>query len=468
MKRRSFLKQAGATSLAFTIVPSFVLGKQHTAPSDLLYISCFGVGGRGEGVIQELEATTKVRIVSLCDVDRNRAMSTTNAYPNAHYYQDFRDVYDKHLNEIDAIMVATPDHTHACISLPFMRAKKHAYVEKPLTHNIYEARLMAETAQKEQIVTQMGNQGVSDGGSKIIKGWIDKGDIGKVTTIDCWTNRPVWPQGFSNTPKEAEVPETLNWDQWLGPSAYRPYSPAYQPFKWRSYWDFGTGALGDMGCHIIETPFNALDLGYPLSAESSNTEFWIDDFKRAENSITFPASSKIQMKFEIDDDDVVNLNWYDGGILPNHPEGLDLNEKLGESGGGTIIYGKKGIIIADVYSRNPRLFLKKKKNGTPTLIRVKESKTIASKSHALDFVEACIDGGSAKSDFTSGGKLTEIVLMGNLAIYNSQQQQKGWDESPPRKLKWDGKNMRVINRPDLDHIIRGSYRDGWKLDINYE
>ena len=467
MKRRSFLKQAGATSLAFTIVPSFVLGKQHTAPSDLLYISCFGVGGRGEGVIQELEATTKVRIVSLCDVDRNRAMNTINAYPNAHYYEDFRDVYDKHLNEIDAIMVATPDHTHACISLPFMRAKKHAYVEKPLTHNIYEARLMAKTAQKEQIVTQMGNQGVSDGGSKIIKGWIDKGDIGKVTTIDCWTNRPVWPQGFSNLPKEAEVPETLNWDQWLGPSAYRPYSPAYLPFKWRSYWDFGTGALGDMGCHIIETPFNALDLGFPLSAESSNTEFWIDDFKRAENLITFPASSKVRMQFEIDDS-VVNLNWYDGGILPNHPEGLDLNESLGASGGGTIIYGEKGIIIADVYSRNPRLFLKKKKNGTPTLIREKESKTVASKSHALDFVDACIDGGSAKSDFTSGGKLTEIVLMGNLAVYNSQQQQNGWDESPPRKLKWDGKNMRVINRPDLDHIIRGSYRDGWKLDTNYE
>lgn len=465
MKRRSFLKQAGASSLAFTIVPSFVLGKRHTAPSDLLYVSCFGVGGRGEGVIHELVSTTKVRLVALCDVDRKRAMNTIQTYPNVKFYQDFRDVYDKHLNDMDAIMVATPDHTHACIALPFMSEKKHAYVEKPLTHNIHEARLMAETAQKEQIVTQMGNQGVSGGGAKIIKQWIDHGEIGKVTSIDCWTNRPVWPQGFSHSPKEVKVPETLDWNQWLGPATYRAYSPSYLPFKWRSFWDFGTGALGDMGCHIIETPFNALGLDYPLSAESSNTEYWIDDFKRAENLITFPASTKVQMQFKIDKR-IVKLNWYDGGILPNHPEGLDLHESLGASGGGTIIYGKKGIIIADVYSRNPRLFLKKKKNGVSIFKRHKESQTLPTKSHALDFVDACINGGTTKSDFTAGGKLTEIVLMGNLAVYNSQQQKKGWDETPPRKLMWDGKNMRVINRPDLDPIIRGNYRDGWKLNFN--
>ena len=464
MKRRAFIKQLGQGAATFTIVPSFVLGGNHTAPSDLLYIACFGVGGRGEGVISDLESTTKVRIVSLCDVDRNRALNTIKAYPNVNYYQDFRDVYDKHINEIDAIMVATPDHTHACISLPFMRAKKHAYVEKPLTHNIYEARIMADTAKREKIVTQMGNQGVSGGGSTIIKHWIEKGEIGKVTKIDCWTNRPVWPQGFTEIPTEQAIPKNLEWDQWLGPAAYRSYSSSYLPFKWRSYWDFGTGALGDMGCHIIETPFNALNLNYPLSAEASCSTFWIDDFVRAKKSVSFPASSKVKMEFEIEKHGIIDLNWYDGGILPDQPEGLALTEPLGASGGGTIIFGEKGIIIADVYSANPRLFLYNGANNS--LQRKKESKTEILNGHAEEFVNACIQGGKTKSNFSLAGKLTEIVLMGNLAVFNAQNKQSGLGESPARKLYWDGKNMQVKSRPDLDYIIRGMYRDGWKLDDN--
>lgn len=464
MKRRAFIKQLGQGAATFTIVPSFVLGGNHTAPSDLLYIACFGVGGRGEGVISNLESTTKVRIISLCDVDRNRAFNTIKAYSNVNYYQDFRDVYDKHINEIDAIMVATPDHTHACISLPFMRAKKHAYVEKPLTHNIYEARIMADTAKKEKIVTQMGNQGVSGGGSTIIKHWIEKGEIGKVTKIDCWTNRPVWPQGFTEIPTEQAIPKNLEWDQWLGPAAYRSYSSSYLPFKWRSYWDFGTGALGDMGCHIIETPFNALNLNYPLSVEASCSTFWIDDFVRAKKSVSFPASSKVKMEFEIEKHGIIDLNWYDGGILPDQPEGLASTEPLGASGGGTIIFGEKGIIIADVYSANPRLFLYNGANNS--LQRKKESKTEILNGHAEEFVNACIQGGKTKSNFSLAGKLTEIVLMGNLAVFNAQNKQSGLGESPARKLYWDGKNMQVKSRPDLDYIIRGMYRDGWKLDDN--
>lgn len=463
MKRRSFIKNVGKATVAFSIVPSFVLGKTHTPPSDMLYLACFGVGGRGSSVVNDLVNTGKVRIVSLCDVDDKRAAKTINAFPKAQYHKNFRTVYDKHLNQIDAIMVATPDHTHAAIALPFMRAKKHAYVEKPLTHNIYEARLMAHTAAKEGIVTQMGNQGVSGGGASIVKQWIDQGAIGKVINVDCWTNRPVWPQGFSKGPKEEPVPETLDWNQWLGPASYRPFSASYLPFKWRSYWDFGTGALGDMGCHIVETPFNALHLNYPLAAEASCSTFWVDDFVRAKSSVSFPASATVKMEFELEKHGKIQLNWFDGGILPNHPKGLDLNESLGAFGGGTIIYGKKGIIIADVYSSNPRLFVKKKSKGIVVLKREKQMTTTAVKSHALDFVDACIAGGTTKSDFTSAGKLTEIVLMGNLAVYNVQQQQKEWDESPPRKLHWDGKNMKVLNRPDLDIIIKREYRKGWNL-----
>ncbi len=461
MKRRSFIKQLGQGASAFAIVPSFVLGKTHTPPSDLLYISCFGVGGRGSSVIDNLQQTNKVRIVTLCDVDSVQAATTIQAFPNTNYYTDFRQVYDNHLNEIDAIMVATPDHTHAPIALPFMRARKHAYIEKPLSHSIYEARIMADTAEKENVVTQMGNQGVSGGGSAMIKQWIDQGDIGKINSVDCWTNRPVWPQGFPETPTEQDAPNTLEWDQWLGPAAYRPYSPSYLPFKWRSYWDFGTGALGDMGCHIIETPFNALNLHYPLSAEASCSTFWVDDFVRAEKSISFPASSKVKMEFELDQQGVIELNWYDGGILPDQPEGLATTESLGASGGGTIIYGEKGIIIADVYSANPRLFLYG--GSKNTLERVKESTTEILNGQAEDFVNSCIYGGNTKSNFSLAGKLTEIVLMGNLAVFNAQQQQRGWDESPPRKLFWDGKNMKVVGRPDLDAIVKREYRTGWTL-----
>lgn len=463
MKRRSFIKNVSKATVAFSIVPSYVLGKNHVPPSDMLYMACFGVGGRGSGVIEDLLKTKKVRIISLCDVDEKHAANTINAFPKSDFYTNFREVYDNHLDQIDAIMVATPDHTHAAISLPFMKAKKHAYVEKPLTHNIYEARIMAQTAQKQRIVTQMGNQGVSGGGAKIIKQWIEQGAIGKVSSIDCWTNRPVWPQGFPKVPKAEAIPETLDWDQWLGPAAYRPYSSSYLPFKWRSFLDFGTGALGDMGCHIIETPFNALSLSYPTTVEASCTEFWVDDFVRAENSISFPASSKVRMEFDVKKHGKIQLNWFDGGVLPYHPKGLDLNESLGAFGGGTIIHGKRGIIIADVYSGNPRLFSKKKSKGIVTLKREKQIMTKPAKSHAMDFVDACVSGGAAKSDFASAGKLTEIVLMGNLAIYNSQHQKREWDESPPRKLHWDGENMKVLNRPDLDHIINREYRKGWSI-----
>lgn len=230
MKRRSFIKKTAAAGAAFSIVPSFVLGGNHIPPSDTLYIGAIGVGGRGGGVVGELSQTGKVKFVALCDVDDKRAANSYLAHPKAKKYKDFRKIYDNHLDEIDGIMVATPDHTHAVISLPFMRAKKNAYVEKPLTHNIHEARLMAKTAKEYGVVTQMGNQGASGDGIRLAQEWINAGVIGKVHRVDCWTNRPVWPQGFKSITETEPIPDTLNWDLWLGPAAMRGYNSNYLTF----------------------------------------------------------------------------------------------------------------------------------------------------------------------------------------------------------------------------------------------
>ena len=474
MKRRSFVKKVAASSAAFTIVPSHVLGKTHIPPSDTLYVAGFGVGGRGGSVIRGMHETGKVKFVALCDVDDKRAASTFEMFPDVPRYRDFRKVYDEALNDIDAIMVATPDHTHASTALPFMKAKKHAYVEKPLTHNIYEARLMTRVAREEGIVTQMGNQGASSEGSRKAKEWVESGVIGKVHTIDCWSNRPVWPQGVPLPGKKMRIPRTLDWDLWLGPAEMRDYHSSYLPFKWRGFWDFGTGALGDMGCHIIETPFSVLDLGYPKEAEASCTTVWVDDFVVADYSHSCPPSSKIHLKFDHATHGEIALNWYDGGIMPNLPDELKDGETIGASGGGTVIYGDKGILVADVYSRNARLLPSETmdlfNSPEPYLPRIDGNMG----GHIANFVEGCLSGTKTASPFERSGPLTEIVLMGNLAVRAFQYRERVPAKTPEerdrftypgrRKLMWDGANMKITNYPKANDWVTRSYREGWALE----
>lgn len=470
MKRRKFLKNTAAATAAFTIVPSYVLGKHHIAPSDTLYIGAIGVGGRGRGVVNELTATGKVKFVALCDVDDKMAAASYALHPNAKQYRDFRKLYDAHLSEMDAVMVATPDHTHATIALPFMREKKHAYVEKPLTHNIYEARTMATVAAQMGIVTQMGNQGASGDGIRLAQEIINSGMIGLVRKVDCWTNRPVWPQGFKHITEEMPVPDHLDWDLWLGPAALRPYNENFLPFKWRGFWDFGTGAMGDMGCHIMETPFKALGLGFPYEAEASCTTVWSDDFVEADYSEACPPSSVVRLMFETETHGDVALNWYDGGIMPKLPQELGDNEEPGGSGGGSIFYGSKAVMITDTYSRNPRILpTSNMENFTPPPQTIKRVTT----SHAGEWVEACINGGTTSSPFSYGGPLTEAVLMGNLAIkaYQYKQLKEGkkvgdWApyEYPGRRtIKWDGANMKVTNYDLANNWVKRDYRAGWEL-----
>ncbi|MDC8005002.1 Gfo/Idh/MocA family oxidoreductase [Aureisphaera galaxeae] len=470
MKRRSFLKKSAAAGAAFTIVPSFVLGKTHVPPSDTLYMAGIGVGGRGGGVCNNLFETQKVKFVALCDVDAKRAANTFAAHPKAKIYKDFRNIYDNHLSEIDAIMVATPDHTHAVASLPFMKAKKHAYVEKPLTHNIYEARLMAKVAEENGIVTQMGNQGASGDGIRLAQEIINAGMLGKVNRVDCWTNRPVWPQGFKSITEKETIPDTLDWDLWLGPAAMRDYNSNYLPFKWRGFWDFGTGAMGDMGCHIMETPFKTLGLRFPYEAEASCTTVWSGDFVEANYKGTCPPSSIVRLKFDTEAHGDVSLNWYDGGIMPDLPSELKDGEMPGDSGGGSIFYGDKGIMVTGTYSRNPTLLPSDKMQDfvppTQTIQRVTTG-------HEGEFVEACINGSSTSSPFSYGGPLTEAVLMGNLAIkaYQLKVLKEGKEANqwapynyPGRRtIKWDGENMKVTNYDPANAWVKREYREGWGI-----
>ncbi|MBL7473812.1 Gfo/Idh/MocA family protein [Robertkochia sediminum] len=463
MKRRSFIKNVARGSAALYIVPAHVLGGRHVAPSDTLYVGCFGVGGRGGQVIRQLRKSRKVKFVAFCDVDAKRAAETFKAYPDVATYTNFREVYDKHLNDIDGIMVATADHTHAAISLPFMKAGKHAYVEKPLTHNISEARLMADVARDQQLITQMGNQGSSGDGIRTLTEWMESGVIGKVHRVDCWTNRPVWPQGVFGQPAAEEVPDTLNWDQWLGPAANRPYSSAYLPFKWRGWWDFGTGALGDMGCHILESPFKSLKLGYPLAAEASCTTVWEDDFVESKHTNGCPPSSVVRLQFRTEAQGNIDVNWYDGGIMPEIPEGLQEGETLGSGGGGSIFYGERGIVVCDTYSANPRVLnIYRSQVGDlpkPYLKRQKEN-------HVDNWVNAILSKGETSSPFSYAGPLTETVLMGNLAIKAFQYRDSGNKNNVypgRRKLLWDGKQMKILNFDKANDWVQGSYRDGWGL-----
>ena len=354
-----------------------------------------------------------------------------------------------------------------------MRAKKHAYVEKPLTHNIAEARLMTRVAKENGIVTQMGNQGASSDGSRQAKEWVNSGIIGKVQKVDCWTNRPVWPQGVPLPLGKDPIPKELDWDLWLGPAAMRDYNAAYLPFKWRGWWDFGTGALGDMGCHIMETPFSVLGLGYPTEAEASCTTNWIGDFKEADYSDSCPSSSVVRLKFNTDTHGDIAVNWYDGGLMPDLPDELKDGELIGDWGGGSVFYGTKGILVCDTYSKIARLLPTTThamfNSSAPQLDRVPGGMG----GHQMNWVEGCMNGTPTSSDFARSGPLTETVLMGNLALkaYQYKELKKGkkiGDGDPfnypgRRKILWDGANMKVTNWDKANEWVQGTYRKGWEL-----
>ena len=350
--RRDFIKTgitAAAGAAAFTIVPSHVLGKTlgHVAPSDKLNIAGVGIGGVGR---RNLKNMATENIVALCDVDWSYAMKTFNDYPSAKRFKDWRVMFDQMGKDIDAVVVATPDHTHAVVAAHAMTLGKHVYVQKPLTHSVYEARLLTKLAKKYKVATQMGNQGNSFDDCRQLAEWIWSGVIGDVYEVHCWTDRPIWPQGLMKPAGGVKVPKTLDWDLFIGPAETRPYDPAYTPWNWRGFYDFGTGALGDMACHIMDPIVMALGIKYPTSVQASSTLSNLYSPPHAETiTYTFPAREpKGNVKMP-----ELKVVWYDGGLLPPRPEELPDGEMMGDSNGGLLFIGTKGKIMAGCYGLKP-------------------------------------------------------------------------------------------------------------------
>jgi len=472
--RRNFIKNTAIAAAGFMIVPRHVLGgKGFLAPSDRLYVAGVGVGGKGQSNINNIYKGGKADIAFLCDVDDRRAAASVKNFPKAKYYKDYREMLDKEARNIDAVVVSTPDHNHAMIAMAAMQLGKHVYVEKPLSHDIYEARQLTLAAQRYKVVTQMGNQGASGDGVRKLKDWVDAGVIGKVKSVYCWTDRPSWPQGIMWPTTTAEVPKELDWNLWLGSAQEKPFVDKLVPFNWRGWWDFGTGAIGDMGCHLVEVPFSILGLDTPTEVQCSVGSIYLDEFKRGFFPDSCPPSSHVTLTFKKTKKtkDDLNMHWMDGGIKPTRPEELGANEPFGANG--VLFEGTKGKMLCDVYGANPRLLPLSRTNE----VRVKQSSERVPggvDGHYWSWVEACIAGYGKKelsSPFEIAGPLTETLLIANLAIRGTDVQIPRADGKgftfPGRdiKLLWDKENLRVTNFDHVNQFVKREYRQGWSLGV---
>lgn len=473
--RRSFLKTTAIAASAFMIVPRHVLGgKGFLAPSDRLIIAGVGVGGKGQSDIESFYKSGKADIGYLCDVHDSRAAKSMKAFPKAKYYRDWREMYEKESKNFDAVSISTPDHNHAVQAMAAMQLGKHVYVQKPLSHDIYEARALTAAAQKYRVVTQMGNQGASNDGPRQMKEWYDAGLIGDVHTVYAWTDRPVWPQGIPWSANKAQVPADLDWDLWLGTAPYKDYVNKLVPFNWRGWWDYGTGALGDMGCHLLEAPFSVLNLKYASEVQASVGSVYIDEFRRGYFPDSCPPSSHVTLKFPKTNKTLgdITVHWMDGGIQPERPEELQANETFGDGGNGTLFIGTKGKMMASTYSANPKLLpLTKNKdiNVSQRFARVPDG----ANGHYKQWVDAAIAGygkQDVSSPFEIAGPLTEALLMANLAIRGvdiQRKNEKGNIIYPGRNIKllWDSDNMKVTNLDDVNQFVKREYRKGWTLGV---
>jgi len=407
----------------------------------------------------------KADIGFLCDVDERRAATSRKNFPKAKFYKDWREMYDKESKNFDAVSVSTPDHNHAIITHHAMQLGKHVYVQKPLTHDIYEARMLTEAAKKYKVVTQMGNQGASNDGTRLLSEWYDADLIGDVHTVYCWTNRPVWPQGIAWPTTKAEVPKELDWDLWLGTAPQKDYVNKLVPFNWRGWWDYGTGALGDMGCHLMEAPFRVLDIRYAKDVQASVGSVYVDEFKKGVFPESCPPSSHITLTFPktAKTKGDVTMHWMDGGIQPERPIELLPDEKWGfnggEEGNGTLFIGTKGKMYSSTYSDGATL-LPKTRNKDAKAKQKWARVPGGANGHYKQWVEGCIAGygkTELSSPFEIAGPLTEALLMANLAV-------RGYDlQGGNKKLLWDNAAMRVTNFEAVNQYVKRNYREGWTL-----
>ena len=446
LSRRNFLAASASAAFAFHYVPSRLFGAD--APSNKLNIAGIGIGGMGGG---NLRVCSGENIMALCDVDSDYAAKTFKRYPDAKVYEDYRVMFDKE-KDIDAVIIATPDHTHAVITMEAMQRGKHVFCQKPLTHTVYEARKILEASRKYKVQTQMGNQGHSSESIRLLKEWLADGAIGDVTTVYAWTDRPVGGHPWSNFDVKARptdtppVPDSLNWDLWIGPAAYRPYHPDYHPTKWRAWIEFGTGPLGDMGCHILDPAFYALDLGAPESIEATSTH-WQPEVA----SETYPRASIVRYQFPARGNrPPVKLIWSDGRLMPPIPDDLEPGRKIPASG--AFIKGSKGTIMHGSHGAGGMRIVPEEKMQEYLPHRPERTIPRVEGRHEEDWLRACKDGRPASSNFEYGAALTEMVLLGMVAIRMKDQ-----------PLKWDSKNLKFTNNDAANELLHIDYRSGWKL-----
>lgn len=446
ISRRLFLSRGIATATAFSIVPNRILGKAygHVSPTDKLNIAAVGIGGMGNANLKNMEKSEN--IVALCDVDWKYTKRVFERLPDAKRYWDYRKMYDEMGKSIDGVIVATPDHSHAIIAAEAMTMGKHVFVQKPLTHSVYESRLLTKLAKKYQIATQMGNQGASGEGVDLICEWIWNGEIGEVTKVEAFTDRPMWPQGVNAPEKAEKIPATLNWDLFTGPAQYRPYHSIYTPGDWRGWWAYGTGALGDMACHILHPVFKALKLGYPTKVQGNSTLLMADSAPSAQRiKLTFPARDNLP-NVRLPEVEVV---WSDGNLRPFFPEGYPAGREMQQ----VIFHGTKDTLICGEYGDNPWLLSGRVPN-VPQICRRVPGEHIHKGMHEQDWIRACKETPAnrikPKSDFSEAGPFNEMVVMGVLAV-----RLQGLN----KELLWDGERMEFTNIKE-DETIRMCLKDG--------
>ncbi len=446
--RRNFLKATAALS-TFMIVPRHVLGgPAYVAPSDKINIAAVGAGGKGRSDIQSV---AHENIYAICDIDDNRLADTLNQDWAAGFkdktkkYRDYREMLANE-PEIDAVVISTPDHMHTPIASLAMNLGKHVYVQKPLTHTVAEARYLARRAREKNVVTQMGNQGHAEEGARLINELVADGALGTVREVHCWTNRPVWPQGIARPEGQDPVPAHMDWDLWLGAAPQRPFlERRYHWFNWRGWLDFGTGVVGDMGAHIIDHPYWALDLGLPTSISASSSRF-------GRELETFPIASKIHFEFPATASRPgVKMTWYDGGLMPQRPELIENGRQMGDNDGGVLIVGDDNTLMHGVYGRNPCLIPEAKHLAYPT-----PAKTLdRSPGIYQEWIDAIKDRSKqTTSNFDYAARLTETMLLGNVATVRASEN---------KVLQYDGANMRFTNDDGANAYLEKQYRPGFGL-----
>jgi predicted dehydrogenase len=498
LTRRRFLATS-ASAAAITIVPRHVLGGPgRIPPSEKVRIACIGVGAQGTRVMMEFLARADVKIVSVCDVnkeshdysewgahelrDKARKLigsdytngaddskgatagreparrivegyyakeSGKGAFKGCSAFNDYRELLEKE-NDVDAVVIGTPDHTHAVIAIAAMKKGKHVFCQKPMTHSVFEARRMAEVARETRVATQVAIGNQASEATRQLCEWIEAGAIGPVREVHNWSARPYWPQGIDRPEKSEPAPPGLDWDLWIGPAPFRPFHHVYLPFVWRGWWDFGTGALGDMGCYSFDTIFRALKLGAPTRVEAAPcNEYTLVRAVTTKkvNKETYPRASIIRYHFPARGEmPPVTLNWYDGGMLPSRPIELEEDRELRDEG--LLFVGDKGKILCEFNGSNPRLIpdakMKEFKEPTKTLPR--------SPGHLQEWIDACKGGPAAGANFEFEGRVTEALLLGNAAM-----------RSGKKMIRWDGEKYKSPGLPDSDKYINPPYREGWTL-----